>query len=62
MMGNVDLAFLKPGSSIARDPGGYWCRIDEIDTAKRRVKVRDIHGVCHSYWVSFETLKKKWRK
>ncbi len=62
MMGTLDIVDLKAGSSVARDPGGYWCRITEIDYAKRRVKIKDIHGNCHAYWVSFETLKKRWRK
>lgn len=62
MMGNIDIATLKQGSSVARDPGGYWCRIDEIDYVKRRMKVKDCNGNCHAYWVSFETLKRRWRK
>lgn len=59
MISNIDMAFLKTGDSIARAPGGYWCRILEVERPKR-LKVRDPH-IMRVFWLNWETVKTKWR-
>ena len=59
MISNIELAFIKAGDPIARDPGGYWCRVEDVDRPKR-IKVRDTR-VGKVFWIRWDTAREKWR-
>lgn len=45
------------GAHVRRKPLGRWCRVVQIDTVRRRIKIYDPFW---TGWVSEETFSKKW--
>ena len=60
-MDDVDLATLQPGHMIGRQPAGYLCTVITVERPLR-VRVKDVHSLGRTYWVSWKTLKASWRR